>query len=123
MIHMGAFLPGNTQQQLRGLLQWEKVRHDQLSQAILVTKDAVLGYLKRQLEKGNYSAVLDVLEGKPMTVSGKLLLHDLQDRIATNLILQLHIRKVLAISMAIIILPLILAKLSNLVIDKFRDNG
>ena len=118
---MGAFLPGNTQQQLKELLQWGKVRQEQLSHAILITKDTVLGYLKRQLEKGNWHAVLDVLEGKPMTAKGKLLQDELHEHIASNLILQLHIRKVLAVSMAVVILPLILAKLSDIVLDKFEE--
>ncbi|NEM98845.1 hypothetical protein [Pontibacter burrus] len=121
MIHMGAFIPGNTQRQLKELLQWGKVRHEQLSHAILITKDSVLGYLKRQLQKGNFEAVLDVLEGKPMTSSGRALHHELQNHIADNLMLQLRIGKVLAVSMSIIILPLILAKLSDVVLDKFKE--
>lgn len=121
MIHMGAFIPGNTQQQLRKLLQWGNVRHEQLSHAIQITKDTVLSYLKHQLEKGNYDAVTDVLEGKPMTTAGKQLHQNLQERIADNLVLQLRLCKVLSISMAVIILPLILAKLSGMVLCKFKE--
>ncbi len=101
-------------------MQWGKIRQEQLSHAILITKDTVLGYLKKQLQKGNWKDVLDVLEGKPMTVNGKLLQEELRNRIASNLILQLHIRHALAISMAVIILPLILSKLSGLVLGKIK---
>ena len=118
MIHMGAFMHPDSLQRIKELLKWSKLRQEQLSQAILITKESVVEYLKRQLQKGNWEAVQDVLSGKPMTKAGKFMLRQLQDHVITNLIMRLGLRKVLAVGIAVIILPLILAKLSGLVISK-----
>ncbi|MEJ8756590.1 hypothetical protein WG947_06265 [Pontibacter sp. H259] len=122
MIHMHAFLPANTQQRLSDLLRWGKIQQSQLSQAILVTNESVVGFLKRQLQKGNWRAVQDVLEGRPMTKAGKFMFTQLRDHVATNLMMRLGLRKVIAVGIAVIILPLILAKLSGEVVSKFRKN-
>jgi hypothetical protein len=121
MIHMRAFMPDNTQQRLNDLLRWGKLRQDQISQAILITNESVIGFLKRQLQKGKWRAVNDVLEGKPMTKAGKFMLSELRDHITTNLIMRLGLRKVIAVSIALVILPLVLAKLSGNVISKFKS--
>ncbi|MBC5773448.1 hypothetical protein H8S95_05180 [Pontibacter sp. KCTC 32443] len=121
MIHMRAFMTAGSQQRLKELLQWGKLRQEQLSQAILITKDSVVDYLKRQLQKGKWREVEDVLEGKPMTNAGKFMFEQLQDHVISNLIMRLGLRKVLAVAIAAIILPLILAKLGGDAVSKFRD--
>ena len=123
MIHMRAFMPDNTQQRLSDLLRWGKLRQEQISQAILITNESVVGFLKRQLQKGKWRAVQDVLEGKPMTKAGKFMLSELRDHIATNLIMRLGLRKVIAVSIAAIVIPLILAKLSGEAISKFTGKN
>ena len=121
MIHMSAFMTDNTQQRLNNLLRWGKIRQEQLTQAILITNESVVGFLKRQLQKGNWKAVQEVLEGKPMTKSGKFMLRELRNHVATNLIMRLGLRKIIAVSIAVIVLPLILAKLSGVVINKLKN--
>jgi hypothetical protein len=121
MIHMRAFMPDSTQDRLNNLLRWGKIRQEQLTQAILITNESVVGFLKRQLQKGNWKAVQEVLEGKPMTRAGKIMFSQLRDHVATNLIMRLGLRKVIAIGIAVIVLPLILAKLSGMVISKFKN--
>lgn len=122
MIHMRAYMTANTQHRLKDLMQWGQLKHEQISQIMLITKESVLGFLKRQLEKGNWKGVQDVLEGKPMTKTGKFLFMQLRDHVASNLIMRLGLRKVIAVGIAIVVLPLVLAKISGSLIGKFRGN-
>lgn len=123
MIHMRAFIPANSPQKLNEILQWSKLRQEQVSQAILISKESVISFLKRQIEKGNWEAVREILKGKPMTKTGKFLVNQLRDHIATNLIMRLGLRKVIAVGIAMVVLPLILAKLSGDVINRFRNKS
>ena len=121
MIHMRAFMPANPQQKLTRLLHWSQLKQEQLSQAIFISKDSVVSFLQRQLEKGNWDAVRDVLKGKPMTKTGKLILGELRNNIATNLIMRLGLRKVIAVGIAIVLLPLILAKVGGEIVSKLKN--
>lgn len=92
----------------------------QLREAILVTKDTVTGFMKRQAERGNWQDIEQVLKGKPMTKAGKFLLAELRGNIATNLILRLGLRRMIAVGLAAILLPLILAKITHEVIIRVK---
>ncbi|MFD2244772.1 hypothetical protein [Pontibacter ruber] len=119
---MRAFLPERPDQKYMQLMRWGQLRREQLHQAILVTKDTVLGYLKRQIERGNWREVQDVLRGKPMTRAGKFLLEELRGRVVGNLIMRLGLRKVIAVGIAFALLPFILAKVSGELIGKARKD-
>ena len=119
---MRSYLNVRSEHRLKELLQWGRLKHEKLSQIFLITKDSVLGFLKRQLEKGNWKGVQDVLDGKPITKAGKFMFLQLRDHVASNLIMRLGLRKVIAVGIAIVILPLVLAKISGSLIGKIRGD-
>ncbi|WP_439882877.1 hypothetical protein ACSX1A_06855 [Pontibacter sp. MBLB2868] len=90
-----------------------QLRQRQISEAVLITKDSVLGYIKRQLEKGNWREVEEVVKGKPMTKAGKVLVTELRSRVVSNLMLRLGLRRVVAVGVAMLLIPLILAKVAG----------
>ena len=121
MIHMSAFLPKNSGMKLRSLQQWTKLRQEQLSEAIFITKDTVLGFLKRQIERGNWREVLEVLKGKPMTQAGRFLFTELRDKVIRKIIIRLGLRPVMAVAVTLVLLPLILAKVAGELISFIRS--
>ncbi|SIQ96871.1 hypothetical protein [Pontibacter lucknowensis] len=121
MIHMSAYIPKNADEKLRSLLHWGKLRQEQLSEAFLITKDTVLGFLKRQIEHGNWSGVLEVLKGKPMTQAGRYMLGELRSKVVRKLIMRMGLRPVIATALVIVLLPIILAKVTGEVIGWIRN--
>ncbi|WP_299699802.1 hypothetical protein [uncultured Pontibacter sp.] len=121
MIHMPAFIPKNTDDKLRSLMQWGRLRQHHISEAFFITKDTVLSFLKRQIEHGNWRAVMEVLKGKPMTQAGRFMLHELRDKVVRSLIIRMGLRKVIAVALAIVLMPLILAKVAGEVIGWMRN--
>ncbi|MHC2992504.1 hypothetical protein OB13_13250 [Pontibacter sp. HJ8] len=121
MIHMSAFIPKNADMKLKSLLQWSRLRQGQLSEAIYITKDTVLGFLKRQIERGNWREVQEVLKGKPMSHAGRFLLHELRHKVVHSLIMRMGLRKVIAVAIAVVLLPLILAKVAGEVVSWARS--
>lgn len=121
---MRAFLPKHPDKKLQGLLQWSRLRQEQLSEAILVTKDSVIGFLKRQLERGNWREVQEILKGKPMTRAGRFMMQQMRDNIVSNLIMRLGLRRIIAVGIAFVLIPLILAKAGGELMSKYknRDN-
>ena len=119
---MSAFLPKNSDMKLRSLLHWTRLRQEQLSEAIFITKDTVLGFLKRQIERGHWREVLEVLKGKPMTQAGRYLIKELRDKVARKLIIRLGLRPVIAVTITLVLLPLILAKVAGEVISFIRSS-
>lgn len=121
MIHMSAFFPKNSEEKLRSLLQWGKLRQEQVAEAFLLTKDTVLGFLKRQIEHGNWRAVLDVLKGKPMTQAGRYMLGELRSKVVRKLIMRMGLRPIIATGLVLVLLPIILAKVAGEVIGWMRN--
>ncbi|SIT79389.1 hypothetical protein SAMN05444128_0741 [Pontibacter indicus] len=121
MIHMSAYIPKNADEKLRSLLQWGKLRQEQLAEAFLITKDTVLGFLRRQIEHGNWRAVLEVLKGKPMTRAGRYLLSELRSKAVRKLIMRMGLRPIIATTLVIVLLPIILAKVTGEVISWIRN--
>ncbi len=117
---MHTFFPKVSQEKLESLARWAKLRQDQLRDAITITSDTVTDFLMRQLERGNWKAVQEVLKGKPMTKAGKFLLAELRNNLASKLILRLGMRKVVAVGFAMVLLPLILAKVAGHIMYKVR---
>lgn len=120
MIQKRPLLPEEPSYKLQPLQRWSRLRQVQLREAILVTKDTVTGFMKRQAERGNWQDIEQVLKGKPMTKAGKFLLAELRGNIATNLILRLGLRRMIAVGLAAILLPLILAKITHEVIIRVK---
>jgi hypothetical protein len=123
MIHMSAFIPKDTDVKLKSLIQWGRLRQEQLSEAFFITKDTVLGFLKRQIERGNWREVQEVLKGKPMTQTGRFLMLELRDKVVRNLIVRMGLRRIIALALAIVLLPLILAKVASEVIGWMRNRN
>lgn len=121
MIHMQAFIPKNTDEKLKSLMQWGRLRQHQLSEAFIITKDTILSFLKRQIEHGNWRAVLEILKGKPMTQAGRFMLHELREKVVRSLIIRMGLRRVIAVALAIVLMPLILAKVAGELIDWMRN--
>jgi hypothetical protein len=121
MIYMRNFFPEMTSLKLKQLNTWTCLKHEQISESITVTKDAVTGFLKRQLEKGNLEAVKDVLKGKPMTRAGKFLMQELRGKVISSLMLRLGLRRMAAVAIAMLLLPLIIAKVSGQIIEKINS--
>lgn len=121
MIHMNAYIPKNADVKLRSLLQWGKLRQEQLGEAFLITKDTVLGFLKRQIEHGNWRGVLEVLKGKPMTKAGRYMLSELRSKVVRKLIMRMGLRPIIAAALVIVLLPIILAKVTGEVIGWIRN--
>ena len=96
------------------------MRQAQLQEAVSVMTDTVTDFLRRQMEKGNWETVREVLRGKPMTKAGKFLLEELRDNLVTKLIIKLGLRKVFAVGLVVVLLPLILAKVAGEVVHQFR---
>ncbi|PKV75398.1 hypothetical protein [Pontibacter ramchanderi] len=123
MIHMSAYIPKNADEKLRSLLQWGKLRQEQVSDAFLITKETVLGFLKRQIEHGNWRGVLEVLKGKPMTQAGRYMLGELRSKAVRKLIMRMGLRPVIATALVIVLLPIILAKVAGEVIGWIRNRS
>ena len=117
---MRAFLPKHPDRTFQELMRWGRLRQEQLNEAVLVTKDTVLGFLRRQIEHGNWREVQEVLRGKPMTRAGRFLLGELRGRVVGNLIMRLGLRKVIAVALAFVLLPLILAAVAGEVMSKYK---
>ena len=96
------------------------MRQAQLQEAASLMTDTVTDFLRRQMEKGNWETVREVLRGKPMTKAGKFLLEELRDNLVTKLIIKLGLRKVFAVGLVVVLLPLILAKVAGQVVHQFR---
>ncbi|MBX0332073.1 hypothetical protein K3G39_02370 [Pontibacter sp. HSC-14F20] len=123
MIHMSTYIPKNADEKLRSLLHWGKLRQEQVSEAFLITKDTVLGFLKRQIERGNWRGVLEVLKGKPMTQAGRYILGELRSKAVRKLIMSMGLRPVIATALVIVLLPIILAKVTGEVIGWIRNHS
>ncbi|TPE45803.1 hypothetical protein [Pontibacter mangrovi] len=121
MIYMQQFIPRNAGQKLERLQQWARLRQEQMSDAIYLTKNTVLDYLLHQLERGNWRGVQDVLHGKPMTRAGKFMYSELRDRVVGRLIMRLGLRKAIAVVLALVLLPVILAQASGGLFRKLRS--
>ncbi len=102
------------------LQRWGKIRQEQLNEAILVTKDTVTGFIKRQAESGNWATIEQVLKGKPMTVAGKFMLEELRGKVVGSLILRLGLRRIIAVGIAGVLLPFILAKVAQEVMSRIK---
>ncbi|WP_187270203.1 hypothetical protein [Pontibacter qinzhouensis] len=118
---MKFFLQENPFLNQQELLRWTQLRHAQLVDAIQVTKDTIWGFVKRQAAKGNWKEVEEVLKGKPMSETALFLGKELKDRVVQNLILRLGLRSIIAVSLAIVLLPFILAKLSGSIISYMKE--
>ncbi|MFD2516028.1 hypothetical protein ACFSRY_19300 [Pontibacter locisalis] len=117
---MRNFLPHIPEMKLKQLQKWTKLRHEQLSEATSITTDSVVDFIKRQIVKGNWREVEEVLKGKPLTATGKLLFSEMRNRVIGTLMLRLGLRRVVALAIALILLPLILAKISGETISRLR---
>ena len=106
---------------MQQLLRWARLRQDQLNAAILITKDSVVNFLKRQIERGNWREVQEILKGKPMTKAGRFMMVQLRDNVASILIKRLGLRHFIAVGIAIVLLPLILAKVGGELVGKYKN--
>jgi len=120
MIYMHQFIPRNTSHRLQQLQHWGRLRQEQVGQAYYLTKDTVLHFLRRQLERGNWREVQEVLRGKPMTRAGQFLYHELRDRVVGKLIMRLGLRKIIAVGLAMVLLPIILAQVAGELLRRIR---
>lgn len=123
MIHMSAYIPKNADVKLRSLLNWGKLQQEQLGEAFLITKDTVVGFLKRQIEHGNWRSVMEVLKGKPMTQAGRYMLSELRSKAVRKLIMRMGLRPVIATALVIVLLPIILAKVAGEVVGWIRNRN
>jgi hypothetical protein len=120
MIYMHNFFPKVTSLQLKQLQQWTSLRQEQLSEAIAITNDSIVNFMKRQVEKGNWREVEEILKGKPLTTTGKFLYKELRGRVVSNLMLRLGLRRVVALAIALVLVPFIIAKLAGTLINKIK---
>ena len=120
MIHMRTFFPINAPANLRAFANWSHLRQEELREAAIVTTDTVTEFLKRQMEKGNWETVREVLRGKPMTKAGRFMLEELRGNLVSKLIFRLGLRKVIAVGLVLVLLPLILAKVAGEVMHQVR---
>lgn len=102
-------------------MQWARLRQEQVGEVIFVMKDTVLGFLKRQVERGKWREVMEVLKGKPLTQAGRFMLFELRDKVVRTLIIRMGLRKAIAVALAIVLLPIILAKVASEVIGWLRN--
>jgi hypothetical protein len=117
---MHNFFPKVTSLQLKQLQQWTSLRQEQLSEAIAITNDSIVNFMKRQVEKGNWREVEEILKGKPLTTTGKFLYKELRGRVVSNLMLRLGLRRVVALAIALVLVPFIIAKLAGTLINKIK---
>lgn len=110
---MRNFFPSISPLKLQQLQRCSNLRQEQLIEAITITKDSVLGFLKRQLEKGNWKEVQDVLKGKPMTKAGKFFYNELRGKVVSTLMLRLGLRRIVAVGVALVLVPIILAMVAG----------
>ncbi|MCC9168333.1 hypothetical protein [Pontibacter harenae] len=99
---------------------WGKLRQEQISQAVLVTSDTILSFIKQQIEKGNWQAVDDFLHGKPMTKTGQILLKELRSKVLSNIMMRLGLRKIIAVGLVMVLLPFVLVKTAAEIRSKYR---
>ncbi|WP_266205661.1 hypothetical protein [Pontibacter kalidii] len=121
MIYMHQFIPRKSWPRLQQLQRWGQLRQEQMTLAFYITKDTVLQYLRHQIERGNWREVQEVLKGKPMTKAGQFLYHELRDKVIGKLIMRLGLRKVIAMALVIILLPIILAQVAGELLRRVRD--
>ncbi|MCC9138252.1 hypothetical protein ACFSKU_14420 [Pontibacter silvestris] len=123
MINILTYFPKDSEAKLQSLIRWAKLGQEQVSQAVVITKDTIISFLKRQAERGNWDEIQQVLKGKPMTKTGKLLLNELRDSLVSRFILRLGLRPVIAIALAAVLLPVIFSKFGAILIDKFKRSN
>ena len=110
---MRNFFPVISPLKIQQLQRWSNLQQEQLSEAIYLTKDCVLGFLKRQLQKGHWKEVQEVLKGKPMTKAGKFFYNELRGKVVSTLMMRLGLRRIVAIGIALILVPVILATVAG----------
>ena len=120
---MSAYIPKNADEKLRSLLHWGKLQQEQLAEAFLITKDTVLGFLKRQIEHGNWRNVMEVLKGKPMTQASRYMMSELRSKAVRKLIMRMGLRPIIATALVVVLLPIILAKVAGEVVGWIRNRN
>jgi len=120
MIQIRTLLPKEPHLKLQALQHWSRLRQEQLREAIHVTKDVVIDFIKRQAARGNWQDIEQVLKGKPMTKAGRFLLAELRGKVISSLVLRRGLRQVIAVVLAAILLPLILAKVAHEVVIRVK---
>lgn len=118
---MDSDLADNLAKRLRHLQQWAKLRQNQFYEAIRLTTDTATDFLRRQVQRGNWREVQELLHGKPLTGAGKLLWHEMRGRVVGKLILRLGLRKAVAAALVLMLLPLVLAQIAGSVMGRLRS--
>ncbi len=103
------------------LLQWGKLRQEQLSEAASITKDTIVDFIRRQAARGEWQEIQQVLRGKPMTKAARFMMKELRDKVVQKLIMRLGLRPIIAVAIAAVLLPLILAKFGGSLLNRVRN--
>ncbi|WP_114784006.1 hypothetical protein [Botryobacter ruber] len=121
MIQIPLSLPRTSKQKLDMLLQWGKLRQEQLSEAASITKDTIVDFIRRQAARGEWQEIQQVLRGKPMTKAARFMMKELRDKVVQKLIMRLGLRPIIAVAIAAVLLPLILAKFGGSLLNRVRN--
>ena len=121
MIQIPLSLPRTSKQKLDMLLHWGKLRQEQLREAASITKDTIVDFIRRQAARGEWQEIQQVLRGKPMTRAARFMMKELRDKVVQKLIMRLGLRPVIAMAIAAVLLPLILAKFGGNLLNRLRN--
>lgn len=100
-----------------------KLCQEQLTMAMAITKEAVQTFVRRQIASGNWQAVQEVLNGKTVSATGAFLVKELRDKVVGKLIKRLALRPFIALGLAVILIPLIIAKVSGEIVSMVKNCG
>jgi hypothetical protein len=86
----------------------------QIPQAVQVARETVENWLNREIEKGNPQQALRVLKGQIHEKGPKLLFEELKELVLVRLMIHLGLKSNLAASIAALLLPFVLKRVSEL---------
>ncbi|WP_192820809.1 hypothetical protein [Rufibacter sp. LB8] len=86
----------------------------QIPVAVNVTRETVETWLDREVRNGNLAHAAQVLKGQVQEKAPKILFHELKELVLVRLMIHLGIRSNLAASVAALILPFVLKRVSEM---------
>ena len=108
-------------QRLNEVLQGRAGKVKEMTEAIKITRDSIVQVLRHELQEGRFHEVLAVLKGHMQAAPGQhLILNHIKDLVVHKLMMRLGLRKVMAVGIAAILIPLVLAKIAQFALKDGR---
>jgi hypothetical protein len=104
------------------LLRAAGLKGQQAVEAIRITTEEIIAYLKAEISKGNYNEVITLLAAKAIVFGKGALLDKITSRVASRLMLRLGLPGIIAAGVVAVLVPLVVMKLRKQAAEK-KDAG